>query len=386
MTTLTPDHIALRDATREFAEREVKPIATRMDLDDAQISDELLQKMADMGFFGVSLPEEFGGLGMDTIALCVVTEQLARANLSVGSVIHRNSTLGHILTKFGTPEQRERFLPGIASGSIMTASAGTEPEAGSDASNIKTTATKTGTGYVLTGAKQWITFADRADVLFVYARTTTESKHGGISLFMVEKPRGEFMPPQLTGTHIPTVGYHGMHSFSLHLDELHVPHDALLGEVEGRGFYQLMSGYETARITFAFRCIGLATAAYESALEYAKNRVQFDQPISQFQAVRFKLADMYTKIEAARALGYQAAAIFDAGGRADLEAGAVKLYAAEMAREVAWDALYIHGGNGYAIEADVNRYWRDAALLPIGEGTSDIQREIIARRILGERK
>lgn len=386
MSFLTEEHIELRKATREFAEREVKPIAQKMDLEDAQIPEELIQKMGEMGFFGVNLPEEHGGLGMDTIALCVVTEELSRANLSVGSCIHRNSTLGHILEKFGTDAQREKYLSGIATGALMTSSAGTEPDAGSDAGNIKTTATKTDTGYVLNGTKQFITFSDRADVLFVYARTDKNAKHGGVSLFMVEKPRGQFMPPQLTGTHVPMVGYHGMHSFTLHIDDLHVPHDALVGEVEGQGFRQLMSGYETARITFASRCIGLATAAYESALEYAKQRVQFDQPIANFQAVRFKLADMYTRIEAARALSYQAAATFDAGERADLEAGAVKLFAAEMAREIAWEALYIHGGNGYAVEADVNRYWRDSGLLPIGEGTSDIQREIIARRILGERK
>ena len=385
MSYLSADHLDIRDTSRRFAEREVMPIAPNLDLNDEQISDDLLAKMGELGFFGVTLPEDHGGLGLDTVALCVVTEELARASLSVGSVIHRNSTLGHILDKFGTEEQKTKYLSGMATGEIMTASAGTEPQAGSDAANIQTTAKRTDSGYVLNGAKQWTTFANRADVIFVYARTSNESKHGGISLFMVEKPAGEFLPPQLTGTHIPTAGYHGMKSYSLHLDNLEVPESALLGGVEGQGFRQLMSGYETARITFAFRCIGLAQAAYEAALDYTKNRVQFDQPIANFQAVRFRLADMYTQIQAARSMGYAAAEAFDTGQRADLEAGAVKLFAAEMAHKVAWDALYLHGGNGYAIDANVNRYWRDAGLLPIGEGTSDIQREIIARRILGER-
>ncbi|PHV67151.1 acyl-CoA dehydrogenase family protein [Williamsia muralis] len=385
MTYLTDDHLAIQESTRQFAKREIEPIAQTLDLEDKQIPDEVLAKMGALGLFGVTLPEEHGGLGLDTAALCVVTEELAKASLSVGSVIHRNSTLGHILHLYGTDEQRNKYLAGMATGDIMTSSSGTEPEAGSDAANIKTTAKRTSNGYVLNGTKQWTTFANRADLLFVYARTSNEHKHGGISLFMVEKPAGEFLPPNLTGTHIPTAGYHGMKSYSLALDDLEVPESALVGGVEGQGFRQLMSGYETARITFASRCIGLAQAAYEEALAYTQQRVQFGKPISNFQAVRFRLADMYTQIQAARSMTFSAAEAFDTGKRADLEAGAVKLFAAEMAHKVAWDALYLHGGNGYAIDSKVNRYWRDAGLLPIGEGTSDIQREIIARRILGER-
>ena len=384
MTFLTDDHLALQRATREFAEREVMPVATRLDLEDEQIPEDLLAKMADMGLFGINLPTEYGGLGMDTVALCVVTEELARASLSVGSVIHRNSICGHILSTFGTPQQKDRFLPGMASGKIQTASAGTEPEAGSDAANIQTTARRDGDNYIVNGTKQWCTFANRANLLFTYTRTSTAAKHGGISLLIVEKPAGEFAPPHLTGTHIPTSGYHGMYSYSLYFDGVEVPAANLVGEEEGRGFRQLMGGYETARITFAFRCIGLARAAYEAAVAYSKQRVQFDQPIANFQAVRFKLADMRTQIEAARALAYTAATKFDQGERADLEAGMAKLFASEVAHKVAWDALYIHGGNGYARDAPVNRYWRDSGLLPIGEGTSDIQREVIARRILAD--
>jgi len=385
MTFLSEDHLTLQEATREFAEREVMPIAASLDLEDKRIPEDLLAKMADMGLFGVSLPTEYGGLGMDTVALCVVTEELARASLSVGSVIHRNSICGHILAKFGTMQQKDRFLAGMASGKIQTASAGTESEAGSDAANIKTTARRERDDYIVNGGKQWCTFADRANVLFTYVRTSKSSKHGGISLLMVEKPAGDFSPPALTATRLPTAGYRGMYSYTLHFDDLRVPSANLLGEEEGNGFRQLMGGYETARITFAFRCIGLARAAYEAALAYSHQRVQFGQPIANFQAVRFRLADMATQIEAARALAFTAARKFDQGSRADLEAGMAKLFASEMAHKIAWEALYIHGGTGYAIDAPVNRYWRDSGVLLIGEGTSDIQREVIARRILGER-
>lgn len=385
MTELTQEQVRIQEATREFAEKEVKPIAGKMDRDYGQIPLDLIGKMGQMGLFGVSLPEEYGGLGLDTVSLCLVTEELSRASLSVGSIIHRNSICGHILGKFGTPHQKLKFLNGMASGKLQAASAATEPEAGSDAANIKTFAKLDGTAYSISGTKQWCTNADRADVIFLYARTSKEHKHRGISLFMVEKPAGGFDVPGLAGTHIPTAGYRGMNSYSLYLDGLRVPREMLLGEVEGQAFKQLMSGYETGRITFASRCIGLAQAAYESARAYAMQRVQFDKPIAQFQAVRMRLADMATNIEAARQLTLHAARRFDAGGRADLEAGMAKLFASEMAHKVAWEALYIHGGNGYALDTDVNRYWRDAGLLPIGEGTSDIQREVIARSILGER-
>ncbi|WP_236794234.1 acyl-CoA dehydrogenase family protein [Amycolatopsis sp. GM8] len=379
--TLSPEHLALREATREFAEKEVAPLASTLDSEDAHIPDALYEKMAEIGYFGVNLPERFGGLGMDVTALGIVTEQLCRANLSVGSLIQRNAVTADLLVRHGTPEQQERYVERLATGAIQAASAGTEPEAGSDAANITTRARRDGDSYVVHGTKQWCTNADIAEALFVYVRTSDESKHGGLSLLVVDKPRGEFLPPKLTGTHLATVGYRGMWSYQLYFDGLEVPAENLVGGQEGAAFKQLMGGYEIARAGFAFRCIGLAQAAYEEALIYSKQRVQFGQPIGRFQAVRFKLADMRTQIEAARALAYNAAAKLDAGERADLEAGMSKLFAAEMAHKVCWDALYIHGGAGFALDSPVNRYWRDSGLLPIGEGTSDIQREIIARRI-----
>jgi alkylation response protein AidB-like acyl-CoA dehydrogenase len=384
-TVLSPEHRELQEAAREFATKEVEPIAGRLDLEDSRIPDELYEKMARIGYFGICAPTEYGGLGMDATALCVVTEELCRASMSVGSLIQRNVVCADLLVRHGTDEQIERYVERLVTGQIQAASAGTEPDAGSDAANISTRAERRGESYLLTGTKQWCTNADVAEVLFTYVRTSNESKHGGVSLLTVDKPKGEFLPPKLTGTHLATCGYRGMWSYQLYFDELEVPAANLVGGVEGKAFQQLMGGYEIARTGFAFRCIGLARAAYEAALAYSRGRVQFGRPIQDFQAVRFKLADMRTQIEAARALGYLAAAKLDAGERADLEAGMAKLFAAEMARKVCWDALYIHGGNGYAIDSPVNRYWRDSGGLPIGEGTSDIQREIIARRIT-ERK
>ena len=386
MGFLKPEHEDLKRLTRHFTNKEVMPIADALDREEAEIPTPLLEKMAEMGFFGLLVPKDYGGLGLDTLSLCVVTEELARGWLSVGSVIARNVLCGHILYKAGTEEQRRRFLPGMATGMRQTASAGTEPEAGSDASNIKTTARRRDGHYVVNGSKMFCTFANQAHVLFTYVRTSTEKKAGGISLFLIEKEPGEqFAPPHLTGTRIRTVGYHGMNTYALFFDGLEVPEGNLVGGVEGRGFKQLMHGYEVARIQFAFRCIGLAQAAYEAALAYSQQRVQFGKPIATFQAVRFKLADMATEIEAARQLGYLAAEKFDRGERADVEAGMAKLFASEMAHRQCWNAVQIHGGYGYTREYSVNRYWRDSGLLPIGEGTSEIQREIIARRILQER-
>jgi alkylation response protein AidB-like acyl-CoA dehydrogenase len=342
--------------------------------------------MSAMGFFGVVLPKDYGGLGLGAVGLAVVTEELCRGWLAVGSLPGRNWLCGHILARSGTEQQKRRFLPSMASGAIQSASAGTEPQAGSDAANLTVAAVRQGSTYAISGTKMWCTFANRADVLFTYCRTSKESKHRGISLLLAEKTPGDgFVPPALTGTPIRTIGYHGMRTYQLFFDGFPVPAENLVGEVEGQGFLQLMAGYEMGRVQFAFRCIGVAQAAYEAALDYAKQRVQFNQPIAKFQAIRFKLADMATEIEAARQLGYMAAAKIDRGERADLEAGMVKLFASEMAKRVCDDALEIHGGNGFAQDTPVSRFWRDSALFTIGEGTSEVQREIIARRILGER-
>ena len=381
---LKEEHLEMQRAVRRFTDEKIVPIADKLDREEAEIPQEILDEMGKLGYFGILIPTEYDGLGLDMVSYVVVTEELSRGWLGVGSVIARNVGTGEVLLHGGTEEQKRRFLPGMAAGLLQTASAGTEAEAGSDAANMRLKAVRRGDEYVLNGTKMFCTFANKANILFTYARTAdVKPKHRGISLFLVEKDRDRFKPPQLVGNRIMTVGYHGMNTYELVYEDCRVPVGNLVGE-EGRGFYLLMSGYEVARIQFSARSIGVAQAAFEAALKYAKERVQFDQAIAKFQAIRFKLADMATDIALARQFTYYAAAKRDRGERCDLEAGMAKLFAAEMTLKHTWNAVQIHGGYGYTKEFPVNRYWRDAGLLPIGEGTTEIQREIIARRLLGE--
>jgi alkylation response protein AidB-like acyl-CoA dehydrogenase len=380
--TLTEEQAAIRETARRFSEQELAPIAREIDLADGVIPEEVLQKMAANGFFGMGISPDYGGLGLDLLSIGLVTEELCRGNLAMGSVIQRNLLCGSILQAFGTEEQKRRWLPGIASGELQTCTSGTEPEAGSDAANIKTRARHEGGRYVVNGEKVWTTFADRADLVFAYVRTSDHHKHRGISLLVIEKtPGAGFEPPAIRGSHIKTAGFHGMHSFSLTFADLEVPEENLVGGEEGKGFYQLMNGYERARVLIGFRCLGIAQAAYDAAFRYTQEREQFDRAISEFQAVRFKIADMAAELTAARALAHAVAQTLDRGGRCDAEAGMVKLVCSEMAANVTKTAMLLHGGLGYAHESDVNRYWRDGILMTVGEGTSDIQREVLARSL-----
>jgi (2S)-methylsuccinyl-CoA dehydrogenase len=382
---LTPEHEAIRKAVRDFAEKQVAPIADRYDRVNGEIPAEVLKGMAELGYFGLTIPEGHGGLGLDYASMAIVAEELSRAWLSVGSVMTRNLITGTLLLAHGTEDQKRRFLPRIASGDLLTAAAFTEPDAGSDTAAISTRAIRSGDGYLLTGAKTWCTFANRAHILTTLVRTDPDpaKRHRGLSILLVEKEPGDgFDPPSLAGEPIATIGYHGMKSFSLSFDRRPVPAKNLIGESEHRGFYQLMATYESARIQTAARAVGVAQAAYEAALAYSKQRVQFGQAISGFQAIRHKLADMATEIEAARQLTYYACAMKDSGKRCDLEAGMAKVFAAEMAERVTSEAMQIHGGYGYSMEYPVQRYWRDARVFRIFEGTSEIQREVIAKRIL----
>lgn len=382
---LTAEHEAIRKAVRDFAEKQVAPIADRHDRENLEIPTHILKGMAELGYFGLTIPEEYGGLGLDYASMAVVAEELSRAWLSVGSVMTRNLITGTLLLAHGTEEQKRRFLPGIASGDLLTAAAFTEPDAGSDTAAISTRAVRQEDEYLVTGAKTWCTFANRAHILTTLARTDPDPKkrHRGLSILLAQKEPGDgFDPPAIAGEPIATIGYHGMKSFSLSFDGFRVPARNLIGETENRGFYQLMATYESARVQTAARAVGVAQAAYEAALAYAKQRVQFGQAISNFQAIRHKLADMATEIEAARQLTYYACAMKDSGRRCDLEAGMAKVYAAEMAERVTSEAMQIHGGYGYSLEYPVQRYWRDARVFRIFEGTSEIQREVIAKRIL----
>ena len=382
---LDADTREMRDAVREFAQREVMPIAQKLHLASEELPDTMIAKMQEMGIYGISTPVESGGLGMGAMGAAVVTEELSRAWMSAGYLPLYNWALIRMLQQFGTEAQKTKWLPGLISGDVQTAHAGTEPQAGSDAANISTFATRDGSRYLVSGSKLWCTHANRADLLTVMCRTSKERGHGSISMLLLEKPRGEqFVPPLLTGSRIDTIGARGIHSYALLFDGYEVPEENLLGGIEGQGFKHLMSAYEFARMHCAFASIGVAQAAYEAALDYSKTRVQFGKPISEFQAIRHKLADMATRITAARQLGYMVARRIDTGVRSDLEAGMAKLFYSEMVQYVCHEAVQIHGGVGFAVDSPVKRFWCDAGLSSIGDGTSEIQREVIARRLLQE--
>jgi (2S)-methylsuccinyl-CoA dehydrogenase len=381
-------HLEIRRSVRDFVEREIIPIAHDLDNAEAEIPMPIIQKMADLGYFGLIFPEKYDGMGLDALSMAIVTEELSRGWLSVGSVMTRMIITGTLLWHAGTEEQKERFLPKIASGELLTAAAFTEPDVGSDTGSIKCRAIREGDNYVLRGEKTWCTFANRAHILTVLARTDpdTSKRHKGLSMFLVEKEPGEdFDPPKLAGSPIPTIGYKGMKSYSLGFDGYEVKAENLLGGVEGKGFYQLMPTYEYARIQTAARAVGVAQAALEAAIQYAKDRTQFGKPIAEHQVIRHKIAHMATELEAARQLCYAAAMKKDQGERADLEAGYAKAFAAEMAERVTSEALQVFGGYGYSREYPVQRYWRDARVFRIFEGTSEIQYEVIAKRLLDNR-
>jgi alkylation response protein AidB-like acyl-CoA dehydrogenase len=383
---LKTEHEEIRESVREFVTREVLPIADELDNAEKEIPMPVIGKMAELGYFGLIFSPDYGGMGLDTLSMAIVTEELSRGWLSVGSVMTRMLITGTLIQANGTEAQKQKFLPKICSGEMLTAAAFTEPDVGSDTASMKLRAVKEGGEYKLYGEKTWCTFANRAHLLTVLARTNpdAESKHKGLSLLLVEKqPGDEFHPPELGGSPIPTIGYKGMKSYSLGFDGYPCPVENLLGEKEGQGFYQLMATYEYARIQTAARAVGTAQASYEAALKYAQERIQFGRPIAEFQVIKHKLAHAATEIEAARQLCYYACSMKDSGKRSDLEAGMAKAFAAEMAERVTSEMLQVFGGYGYSREYPAQRFWRDARVFRIFEGTSEIQYEVIAKRILG---
>lgn len=375
MTYLTTEHKMLRDETRNFVANEVLPEANERDHKKERISEDLLDQLKEMGYFGLTTPEEYGGLGMGQLAYATVTEELSRGWMSVASIIARGQNLPG-----ATEEQKEEYLPDLASGERLQAVSISEPGAGSDVASMNARAEKVGDEYELSGQKTWCTFAKGADFIVLYAKTDPDADppHRGISSFLIDKTPGEFDVDGLTANKLDTIGYHGWFSWELNLDNVRVPEDKLIGSEEGQGFYHIMELFEPARIHTAARAIGLARGALEDSLAYAKDRRQFGQPIGDFQAIRFKLAMMATKIEAARQLTHYVAHQKDQGGRCDLEACMAKLFASEMAEEVTSEGIQIHGGNGYTTDYPLERYWRDARLTKIFEGTSEIQQRVIA--------
>ncbi len=364
---------------RDFVRREVEPIAQRYDNEDIY-PQELIQPMREMGLFGITIPEEYGGLGLDHTTFAVIFEELSKGWMSVSGIVGTHHVLAHVVTNFGTDDQKARFLPRLASGEIRGGLALTEPEAGSDVQNISTTATRDGEEYVIRGTKMFITNAEHGNVFAVLTKTDPDAqpRHRGMSCFVVEKPN----PGVRVGQHLDKLGYRGLDSSELIFDDCRVGAENLVGEVEGQGFKHVMSGLEGGRINVAARAVGVATAAFEAAIRYSQQREAFGQPISQHQAIQIKLANMATKIQAARLLTYDAAAKKDAGERIDLEVGMAKLFASETCGEVAMEAMRIHGGYGYIKDFNVERYYRDAPLMIIGEGTNEIQQLLIARRLL----
>lgn len=392
MTYLSDERRDLRDETRSFAMTEVLPLANTLDPQRADIPRAFLGRLAERGYFGITIPREYGGMGLGVFEYCLVAEELARGWMSVASIIARgNGLLDQVLSR---EEQRRRILPRMARGEFIGAFALSEPEAGSDVANLSTLARRDGDAWVIDGEKKWVGFARRADFILLFARTTpieaARARHDGISCFLVEKERDAF-PDGMTGEPIDKIGYFGLTTWRLSLQGLRLPASALVGK-EGDAFAQAMQGLNRKRVFTAARSIGVARGALEDACEYVQQRRQFDRPLAAFQSLRFKLADMATDVEAARGLMYAAAAALDAHTASgaprdpslDREAAMAKLFAGEMAERVTSEAMQIFGGNGYTTEHAVQRYWRDARLTKIIEGTSEIQRRIIADRLLDD--
>lgn len=379
---MTDERRMIQESARDFAMREVLPIANRLDPVQGDIPQDLYAKMAEMGYFGILVPEKYGGLGLGAFEYCLIAEELSRAWMSVGSLIARGNGLFGMADM--TEEQRMDLLPRVARGEWLGAYALSEPNAGSDVANMTCRARRDGDEWVINGNKYWCTFADGADYVMVWARTgefDPKRKHAGISAFICPKPRGE-LPRGVHGAPIPKIGYFGWKTWELAFDDCRVPASAMVGQ-EGRGFYLMQQGLEVARAHTAARSIGLARGALEDSIAYAKERVQFDRPIADLQAIRFKIAHMATEIEASRQLLYSVCEAIDTGQRCDLEAGMVKYHASEMAERVTSEGIQIHGGAGYTTLHAVERYWRDARLTKIFEGTSEIQLRIISDTLLG---
>jgi alkylation response protein AidB-like acyl-CoA dehydrogenase len=381
VTTPTPEEARRQivSLVRDFVRRDVEPVAARLDQEDI-VPHDLIDKMKELGLFGITVPEEYGGLGLDYTTFATIFEELSKGLMSISGAIGTHHILTYVLTHYGTEEQKQRFLPDLASGRKRGGLALTEPGGGSDVANLQTTADKDGEEYVINGTKMFITNGRYGDAFCLLARTdkSAEPKHRGISALVVEKGGPGFK----VGRDLDKLGYRGLDTCELVFEDYRVPAENLIGGEENRGFGQVMSGLETGRINVAARAVGVAQAAFEAAIRYSQQRESFGQPISQHQAIQLKLADMATKIQAARLLTYDAARKKDAGERVDLESGMAKLFASEICGEVTMEAMRIHGGYGYIKESPVERYYRDAPLMIIGEGTNEILRLVIARQLL----
>ncbi len=378
---------SIREEMRKFADSEIVPHAHNWHRSNSYIPLAVIVQMAELGVFSLTIPEEYGGMGMGKESMCVVSEELSRGYIGVGSLGTRSEIAAELILNSGTQEQKRRWLPGIASGELLPTAVFTEPNTGSDLASLTTRAVRSGSVYKIYGNKTWITHPVRADLMTLLVRTNPkETGYHGLSMLIAEKPRGTdsnpFPAAGMSGTEIEVLGYRGMKEYEIAFDGFEVAADNLLGGVEGLGFKQLMQTFEAARIQTAARAVGVAQSAMEAAIGYADSRAQFGQKIIEFPRVADKIAMMAADIMIARQLTYHAAREKDKGKRCDLEAGMAKLLAARIAWAAADNAVQVHGGNGFALEYPVSRILCDARILSIFEGAAEIQAQVIARRLL----
>ena len=376
---LTDEQQMFQDVLRSFVSEHIKPVVREYE-SEGRYPTEIVAKMAEMGLFGITVPAEHGGLGLDTVSMSLVFEEISRGWMGVAGFLGSHSLSCRMIANHGTDEQKRRWLPDLAAGRRRTGIGLTEPGGGSDLQGISTRAWRDGDDYVVRGTKTWITNARYADPLPVLVKTDPEAepRHKGMSVMMVEAGLAGLEVTKDIGK----LGYKGPESCEVVLDDVRVPADCLLGGEEGRGFVQVMSGLEAGRVNIAARSVGIAQAALDASLAYAQQREAFGRPIAEFQAIQLKLADMATELEAARLLTRWAADRIDRGLRADVEAGMAKYFASEAAIKASLEAMRIHGGYGYSTEFEIERLYRDAPLMAIGEGTNEIQRTVIAKGLL----
>jgi alkylation response protein AidB-like acyl-CoA dehydrogenase len=377
--TLTQEQQDFRQALRQLVEKEIMPVAAEWER-SGRYPTEIVEHLRAMGLFGITTPEEYGGLALDMVSFALVYEEIARGWMGIAGILGSHNMSCSIIARHGTEEQKQRLLPKLASGEYRTGIGLTEPGAGTDLQGITTTARREGDEYVVNGTKTWITNARHAAVLPVLVKTdpTATPAHKGMSLLLVDTTTPGFEVSRDLGK----LGYKGTESCEIFLQDVRVPARDLLGGVEGRGLQQTLSGLEIGRLNVAARSVGVAQAAYDAALRYARERTAFGQPIADFQAIQLKLADIATQLQAARLMTYWAASQADAGRRVDMEAGMAKYFASETALTASLEAMRIHGGYGYSTEFVVERLYRDAPLMAIGEGTNDILRTVIAKALV----
>jgi alkylation response protein AidB-like acyl-CoA dehydrogenase len=375
---LSSEELAVVDIVREWVDREVRPVARELEHDDAY-PEKLIEQMKQLGIFGLAIEEPYGEAPVSMPCYALVTAELARGWMSLAGAMGGHTVVAKLLSAFGTEEQKQRYLPRMATGEVRATMALTEPGGGSDLQAMTTVARRDGDSYVVDGAKTWITNSRRSQLIALLCKTDPHAtpKHRGMSIVLAEHAEGLAVSRDL-----PKLGYKGVESCELSFVDYRVPSTAVLGGTPGKGFGQMMKGLETGRIQVASRALGVATAAFEDALAYAQERESFGEPIWKHQAIGNYLADMATKLTAARQLTLHAADRYDSGARADMEAGMAKLFASETAMEIALNAVRIHGGYGYSTEYDVERYFRDAPLMIVGEGTNEIQRNVIAAQLV----